>query len=73
MLPIVHVFARLAIAVGLLGLAGCPARQDGGDRPSGTSTCTHFGQTCEVSPNKLGSCVVRDNCAVDCLVCQSQH
>jgi hypothetical protein len=35
--------------------------------------CTSIGQTCEFSPNKLGSCVLKDNCSQDCLVCQSQH
>jgi hypothetical protein len=35
--------------------------------------CTRIGQTCEFSPNKLGSCVLKDNCSQDCLVCQSQH
>ena len=36
--------------------------------------CTKFGEQCEVSPGKLGSCVVRDNCSgKDCLVCQQQH
>ena len=65
----------LAIAFRFFVLVGCPGSHDGGGPPSGTtsSTCTRFGQTCEVSPNKLGSCVVRDNCQVDCLVCQSQH
>lgn len=36
--------------------------------------CTEFGQQCEVSPGKLGACVVRHGCTGDdCLVCQSQH
>ena len=36
--------------------------------------CRKFGDTCEYSPNKLGSCMERVNCAgQDCLFCQSQH
>jgi hypothetical protein len=36
--------------------------------------CKEVGQRCEVSPGKLGSCVVVDNCrGPSCFVCQSQH
>jgi hypothetical protein len=36
--------------------------------------CVHVGQSCEFSPDKLGTCVRRDDCAAEpCLVCQSQH
>ncbi len=64
--------AALALLFGSL-LAGCPAGS-AGPSPSGTAQkCAHVGQTCEFAPNKLGSCVIRDNCAEDCLVCQSQH
>ncbi len=38
-----------------------------------TSGCTTFGQSCEYSPGKLGTCVQKDNCTKDCFVCQSQH
>ncbi len=64
-----------AAAVALL-CAGCQTSSAGGGGLAPASTpqkCTHVGQTCEYSPNKLGSCVMRDNCAEDCLVCQSQH
>jgi hypothetical protein len=64
---------RLLPVVAALVLAGCPSRQDGARPSSGTTACTRIGQTCEVSPNKLGSCVQRDDCTQDCLVCQSQH
>ena len=37
------------------------------------SACTAFGQSCEFSPGKLGTCVMKDNCTKDCFVCQSQH
>jgi hypothetical protein len=56
-------------------LTGCPS-SPGGARPSTDAqaqACTRVGQTCEFAPNKLGSCVQRDNCTQDCLVCQSQH
>jgi hypothetical protein len=65
----------LLLAAALALVAGCPAAQDGA-RPSTDAqaqACTRIGQTCEYAPNKLGSCVQRDNCTTDCLVCQSQH
>jgi hypothetical protein len=65
-----------AMTVFVLLLSGCPSRTDGSGGPAPASSpqkCTKVGQTCEYSPNKLGSCVMRDNCAEDCLVCQSQH
>ncbi len=57
----------------LLLLAGCPAERD--KKPaSGLAPCKEFGQQCEYSPGKLGSCVIRDNCTGnDCFECQSQH
>jgi hypothetical protein len=75
--------SRLRPVLGLLGVtlalvalvAGCRPAPDGA-RPSADAqaqACTHIGQTCEYAPNKLGSCVQRDNCTTDCLVCQSQH
>jgi len=41
--------------------------------PAPISVCKKFGDNCEVSPGKLGTCVTKDNCTQDCLVCQSQH
>jgi hypothetical protein len=63
----------------LLLLSACPpadqkARPDSGS--SGVQACAHVGQTCEVSPGKLGTCVVKDGCneqTTTCFVCQSQH
>lgn len=52
---------------------GCQAQSGGAAPASPPDKCTRVGQTCEFSKNKLGSCVMRDNCAEDCLVCQSQH
>ncbi len=69
--------SRLGAAAALaLLFAGCQTRSDAGGGPTPATTpqkCTRVGQTCEYSPNKLGSCVMRDNCSEDCLVCQSQH
>lgn len=65
------------LAVSLVGaalflLSGCP-EQTSKSEPS-KKVCTGFGQQCEVSPGKLGSCVIRDDCSgKDCYVCQSQH
>jgi hypothetical protein len=67
-------FAAAAAAMALC--AGCRdsgAPAGGAAPPADPQTCTRIGQTCEFSPNKLGSCVLRDNCTQDCLVCQSQH
>jgi hypothetical protein len=55
-----------------LFLCGCP----GGAHEHGTGLppCTKFGDNCEFSPGKLGSCVVRDGCTEgNCFTCQSQH
>jgi hypothetical protein len=54
-------------------LAGCPAKTGG--KPAALEPCREFGQTCEFSPGKLGSCVQKDGCTAgkDCFVCQSQH
>jgi hypothetical protein len=71
----------ILIAAGLaLALSACPpADQKGTPPPSSSSSsptvCTKVGQTCEVSPGKLGSCVQKDDCKdpAGCFVCQSQH
>jgi hypothetical protein len=56
-----------------LGAAGCP-EQVSKDTPGPSAPCKELGQNCEVSPGKLGSCVVVDNCREgNCFVCQSQH
>jgi hypothetical protein len=74
---------RLATAASLAALAllstACPpddakpARADAGARGA---TCARFGQTCELSPGKLGTCVAKTGCddgTPACLMCQSQH
>jgi len=61
------------IACSIAALAGCQSPGNGAAPSTGPQKCTRVGQTCEYSPNKLGSCVLRDNCSEDCLVCQSQH
>ena len=58
-------------------LNGCPSTERTspsiGDAASGA--CSRFGQRCEVSPGKIGTCVARDDCTdpLGCYVCQSQH
>jgi len=74
---------RIPIPIAVLGalaLAACPpAGSEGSGRADATTSpapCAKFGQTCEVSPGKLGTCVVRDGCTepvAACFVCQSQH
>jgi len=65
---------RILAGVTLALLVSCQSRGSGGPAPSTEpQKCTRVGQSCEFSPNKLGSCVLRDNCSEDCLVCQSQH
>lgn len=69
--PLLLVLLPMAVAA----LGGCPSAPSG-SKPTADAQapqCTRVGQTCEYAPNKLGSCVQRDNCTTDCLVCQSQH
>ncbi len=48
-------------------LCGCPTQAP-------PKPCARVGDSCEVSPGKLGTCVKRDECmGGTCLVCQSQH
>ena len=63
----------LSIVFTLVALAACQAPGSAPAPAGEPPKCTRVGQTCEYSPNKLGSCVMRDNCSQDCLVCQSQH
>jgi hypothetical protein len=52
-------------------LAGCPAKDRVETRPA---PCAKFGQNCEISPGKLGTCVQREACVGQiCFVCQAQH
>jgi hypothetical protein len=63
---------RRSLIVLALALAGCP--ESTGRKQAAPKGCTAFGQSCEFSPGKLGTCVIRDNCTGgDCFVCQSQH
>lgn len=57
----------------LISLTGCPA---GSKTQQRLPPCSKFGDNCEFSPGKLGSCIVKDGCtsgAPDCFTCQSQH
>lgn len=57
-----------------LALVGCPRKSNEERAPSPPRPCQKFGDTCEFSPNKLGSCMTRENCTEgNCLFCQSQH
>lgn len=57
-----------------LALAAC---QPTGNALTGSDAgaCQKFGEQCEYSPGKLGTCVQKTNCTPEqsCLVCQSQH
>jgi len=66
-------FASLAVL--LVTTTGCPDRSHEPGRAS-LPACSKFGDTCEFSPGKLGSCVQRDGCTAtgsECFTCQSQH
>lgn len=61
-------------ALALLFGVGCPERVSGDDGAPSLAACGAVGQRCEVSPGKLGSCVLIDSCRQgNCYVCQSQH
>ncbi len=63
-------------AVLALACAACPPNEKKDAPASGSQgACTKVGQSCEVSPGKLGTCVQRDDCPAGgaCFVCQSQH
>lgn len=63
----------IALTLLLFGLA-CPEHVSVGDEPLTSAPCAAVGQRCEVSPGKLGSCVLIDGCRqANCYVCQSQH
>ena len=65
------------IAVGVLGLTLLACPPDDKKAPAGTANpavCAKVGQSCEYSPGKLGTCVMKDGCQGEsCFVCQSQH
>jgi len=43
-------------------------------RTQSKERCTKFGDRCEHSPGKLGTCIQREGCTgAGCLFCQSQH
>ncbi len=63
---------RLCLALLLLAASACPGTTAG--PAEGSLPCSAVGQRCQVSPGKLGSCVLIDNFGRDKFyVCQSQH
>jgi hypothetical protein len=71
-----HSLRTFPLVACLAFIAGCPSSQGAAGASADAQAaqpCLRVGQTCEYAPNKLGSCVQRDNCTQDCLVCQSQH
>jgi hypothetical protein len=63
---------QLQVLLFALLLCACPGKMD--SKSSKPKPCERFGQTCEYSPGKLGSCVERTGCTgPSCLICQSQH
>lgn len=63
---------RFCALLALLESTGCRGSSAG--PAEGSAPCSSVGQRCQVSPGKLGSCVLIDNCGRDnCYVCQSQH
>ncbi len=57
-------------------LLACPPSDKQKPADQKPAACAKFGQTCEVSPGKLGTCVTKDGCtdgSPACFVCQSQH
>lgn len=57
-----------------IALLGCPPEDKKKQAPTSPGACEKVGQSCELSPGKLGSCVHKDDCTTaNCFVCQSQH
>jgi hypothetical protein len=66
------------LAVAVLALTGCPPTGSGssGSRQSPVAACAKAGDSCEVSPGKLGLCTQKsDSCqgGAACLTCMSLH
>jgi len=71
----VRATATLAAALSAFVL-GCPPADKREPAPAPREGCARIGQSCEVSPGKLGTCVTKDGCTEaqpSCFVCQSQH
>lgn len=70
--------ARILLLFGALAAMGCPPddKKTKESAPQPKDACTRFGQSCEFSPGKLGTCVTKEGCTEStpaCFVCQSQH
>lgn len=56
------------------GLPGSYPVGAGGVVPLLPGRCAKFGDRCDHSPGKLGTCIQREGCSgAHCLFCQSQH
>jgi hypothetical protein len=65
---------RLLLVVFALLVCACPPAGERDKPTTAPAPCTRFGQTCELAPGKLGTCVQRDDCQTSaCFVCQAQH
>ncbi len=63
-----------AVMLGALLLCACPPADKREVAPARPDGCARMGQSCEVSPGKLGTCVEKTDCTGPaCFVCQSQH
>jgi hypothetical protein len=64
------------LLLSMFALAGCPPADKAEPAPRQSDACSSVGQRCEVSPGKLGTCVMKDGCTeatAACFDCQSQH
>ena len=60
----------------LLFAMGCPPKDMKGTVDAAAKgACAKVGESCELIPGKLGTCVIDDACTkqTGCFVCQSQH
>ena len=74
-------FVAVAIAIAVVMKSVPAGMSTGYGEPAPPEThdparklCEKFGDPCQFSPGKLGTCVVKQNCSgADCLFCQSSH
>ncbi len=65
---------RLAIALVLTLLLGCPPSSTSSRTDASTATCVREGDRCVYAEGKIGLCTAKPGCQGDgCLVCMSLH